>query len=62
MQTIRKRVHIARIYYKEIIHFVQRKIKKKTITSYPLIRKHMCAYQGVRNVNFSENFVNVLNE
>ena len=28
----------------------------------PLIRTRTCAYQGVRNVNFSENFAYVLNE
>ena len=30
--------------------------------SYPLIRTCMSAYQGVRNVSFSEYFANVLNE
>ena len=30
--------------------------------SYPLIRTRTCAYQGVRNVSFSENIANVLNE
>ena len=28
---------------------------------YPLIRTRMCAYQKVRNVSFSKNFVYVLN-
>ena len=31
-----------------------RQIFRKTDISYPLIRTHTCAYQGVRNVRFSE--------
>ena len=38
------------------------KFSKETNISYPLIHKRMFAYQGVRNVSFSENFVNILNE
>ena len=34
----------------------------KTNISYPLIRGHACAYQGVRNVSFSEDSADVLNE
>ena len=30
--------------------------------SYPLIRKHTCAYHEASNVIFSENFAYVLNE
>ena len=30
--------------------------------SYPLIRIHACAYQGERNVSFTENLAYVLNE
>ena len=30
-------------------------IFRKTNISYPLIRRRTCAYQGVRNVRFSEN-------
>ena len=30
-------------------------IFRKTIISYPLMRKRTCTYQGVRNVHFSEN-------
>ena len=37
------------------------KIFRKTNISYPLIRTRMCAYQGVRNVSFPENFAYVLN-
>ena len=36
------------------------KIIRKTNISYSLIRSRTCAYQGVRNVSFSENFENVL--
>ena len=39
-----------------------RKIFRKTNISNPLIRTHSCAYQGVRNVSFSENFAYVLNK
>ena len=39
-----------------------RKIFPKNNMSYPLIRTRTCAYQGVRNVSFSENFAYVLNE
>ena len=28
---------------------------------YALIRTHMCAYQGVRNINFSENYAYIIN-
>ena len=38
-----------------------RKIFRKTNMSNPLIRTSTCAYQGVRNVSFSENFAYVLN-
>ena len=38
-----------------------RKISRKTNISNPLIRTHTCAYQGVRNVSFSENLAFVLN-
>ena len=37
------------------------KIFRKTNVSNPLIRTRTCAYQGVRNVSFSENFAYVLN-
>ena len=37
------------------------KIFRKTNISNPLIRTRTCAYQGVRNVSFSENFACVLN-
>ena len=39
-----------------------RKTFRKINISYPLIRTRTCAYQGVRNVSFSENFAYVLNE
>ena len=28
---------------------------RKTNISYPLVRTRLCAYQGVRNVSFTEN-------
>ena len=34
---------------------------RKTSISYPLIRTCTCAYQGVKNVSFSESFAYVLN-
>ena len=37
------------------------KISLKTNISWPLIRRNTCAYQGVRNVSFSEKFVYILN-
>ena len=36
------------------------KFSEKTTISYLLIRTHTCAYQGVRNGSFSENFSYVL--
>ena len=45
-----------------IIHVEVRKISRKTKISYPLIRAHSCAFQGVWNFSFSGNFANVLNE
>ena len=38
-----------------------RKIFRETNNSYHLIRTRSCAYQGVRNVSFSENFAHKLN-
>ena len=42
-----------------VIHLVRTQNCPK---NYPLIRIRTCAYPGVRNVNFSENFAYVLNE
>ena len=44
--------------------FIQyvRKFSEKNKTFCPLIRTRTCAYQGVRNVSFSENFTYLLNE
>ena len=39
----------------------ERKIFRKINICNPLIRTRPCAYQGVRNVSFSESFVYVLN-
>ena len=50
-------------FFVGIIHSVHiRKIFRKTNISYPLIRSRLYAYQGVRNVSFSENFVYILTE
>ena len=45
----------------DIIHYI-RNIFRKTNISYPQIRTRTYAYQGVRNISFSENFAYVLNE
>ena len=44
--------------------FIQyvRKFSEKNKTFCPLIRTRTCAYQGVGNVSFSENFTYLLNE
>ena len=39
-----------------------RKIFLKTNISYSLIRTRLCAYQGVKNISFYENFAYVLND
>ena len=39
-----------------------RKVFQKANISYLLIPTRMCAYQGVSNVSFSENFAQVLSE
>ena len=44
-----------------IIHLVHTRNFRKTNISYPLIRTRGCAYQGVRIVSFSDNFMYVLN-
>ena len=36
------------------------KIFRKTNIVYPMICRRTCVYQGVRNVSFSENSVNIL--
>ena len=49
--------------YSGIIHLIRtQNFPKNYSISYPLIRARMRAYQGVRNVSFSENFASVLNE
>ena len=46
-----------------IVHLVRTQdIMKKKFFSYSLIHTSMCAYLGVRNFSFSENFANVLND
>ena len=44
-----------KLAWQSSIKFI-RKIFQKTNISNPLICTQTCAYQGVRNVNFSENF------
>ena len=48
-------------HYINIVEKSSGKIFRKINISYPMIRPRTCAYQGLRNVNFSENFVYVLN-
>ena len=45
-----------------IIHLVSKQNFSKTIIFLPLIRIRASAYQEVKNVGFSENFVYALNE
>ena len=47
----------SKIFYLEVTENSQ-----KTNISYSLIRTRTCAYLGVRNVCFSENFAHVLND
>ena len=54
--TIPASFHLFRV---PSIRYV-RKIFRKTNISNPLMRTRTRAYQGVRNVNFSENFACVL--
>ena len=44
-----------------LIYYVRKSFRKSNI-SYPLIRTRGYAYQGVRNVSFSEEFACILNE
>ena len=45
-----------------IIHLVHRPNFPKNYHFLPLIHTRMCAYQGVSNVSFLENFAHVVNE
>ena len=47
--------------YLVVIILVRTQILRKINISYPLIHTRACTYQGIRNVNFSENFAYVLN-
>ena len=38
------------------------KIFRESNISYPMIGTRTCAYQGVRNISFPENFAYVLNQ
>ena len=55
-----KNIHTIKYGSGPSIKYV-RKIFRKTNISNPLIRTRTCAYQGVRNISFSENFSYVLN-
>ena len=44
----------GRISKQVLIENKARQVFRKTNISYPLIRTRICAYQGVRNVRFSE--------
>ena len=50
-----------RLFLRLFIYYVH-KIFQKANISYPLIRTGACMFQGVRNVSFSENFSNLINE
>ena len=65
-QNIRRNAEKTRVWYFKlalglIISYVH-KIIRKAKFSHPLIRTSNCAYVGVRNVSFSKNFADVLNE
>ena len=49
----RKRRISKRVFQENKVH----QIFRKPIISNPLIRTRMCAYQGVRNVCFSQNLM-----
>ena len=51
----------ARATSQGAIHLVRKSFRKTNI-SYPLIRTRTCTYQRVRNVSFSENVLDALNE
>ena len=52
---------MKRAFKGSFIYYV-RKLFRKSNISYPLIRTRMCAYQGVGNVTFSENFAYIPNK
>ena len=56
-----KTATIFELFMGSFVKYV-RKIFRKTNISNILIRTRTCAYQGVTNVSFSENFAYVLNE
>ena len=45
-----------------LFNYYVRKIFRKTNIFYPLIPTRACAYQWVKNISFSDNFANVINE
>ena len=52
----------GRISKRVFQEYKARQIFRKSNISHPLIRTRTCAYQGVRNDSFSENFAYLLNE
>ena len=54
-------VHFCQVKFSNTFKKYFQKILSPNI-SYPLTSTHTCAYQGIRNVSFSENFAYVLNE
>ena len=48
--------------YFEYRNGIMHLLRSQDLPPYPLIRTLSCAYQGVRNVSFSENFVSAINE
>ena len=60
-QTVwNSQVHDILVLVSKFLH--GRKMFRKSNISYALIRTHMCASQGLRNVSFSENIAYALNE
>ena len=63
--TLLKRCYQKKLQKKNIfwrtIHFVY-KIFHETNISYPLISTWTCAFQGLRNISFSENSANVASD
>ena len=53
---------LYKLFILGVIHLVRTQNFPKNYISDPLIRTRTCAYQGIGNGNFSENFVYVLNE
>ena len=44
--------HLLLLLLQGVVHLTRAQNFQKTNISYPLMRTHMCAHQGVRNVSF----------